>query len=82
MDQDAFENLALALDKLIDLIDLTKPDTKKFSLHKSVVEAQRQLFSTAAIRYAGSFTTNTTDFEAHHFPLKNFAIQIIKAKKT
>lgn len=70
------------MDELIDILDLEYDYSTVHTLHKTVVSAQDLLFSSAAVRYAGSFTTNTSKFEDLIFEFKNFSIQILKVKKT
>ena len=51
-------------------------------MHEIVVNAQHCLFTSAAIRFAGSFTTNSTSINGINFSYQNFAIQIIKTTKS
>jgi hypothetical protein len=48
------------LDESIGGLTLNYEYQAVHGLHKKVVGAQKLLFSSAAVRYAGSFTTNTT----------------------
>lgn len=66
---------------LIDIADLKNEYSSIHGLHKVVFEAQNLLFTSAAIRYTGSFTTNSTSMEGYNFSYKNFALKIIKTNK-
>lgn len=58
MSKDTFENLLKTLDQLLEVIDFEDEYTKLYKFHLTALSARNLLFSSAAIRFAGSFSTN------------------------
>jgi len=80
IDDGTFRDLCKIVDMLIDEVN-SGGDTFARGIHHSLMEAQRLLFSTGAIRYSGSFPTSQDSEEGIHFDLHNFAISVVKTNR-